>query len=1142
MVDNKGPRNKAQDDAADEGLEEHAPARAPGEGEGATAETPREEEGESVAGFPVVGIVASAGGLDAFKRFFSAMPATSGMAFVLIPHLDPTRDSMMVELVSRQTAMPVSEATEGARVAPDHVYVIPPNRYLAMEDGVLHLAGPVERGPTTSIDGFLRSLAGDQQERAICIVLSGTSTHGSLGLKAVKANGGMAMVQDPQTAEYSRMPQAAIATGLADFVLPAEEMPAALVKYVQHYFSGERPAAVVETPEGITQVLALLRARSKFDFRAYRKRMLLRRVLRRMGLAHLNDLPEYVNLLRSRPEEVEQLSKDLLISVTSFFRDPEMYQVLEAQILPELLRGRSADAPVRVWVPGCATGEEAYSIAMVLTEQLAAAQKTCPLQVFATDVDADALEVARRGVYPETIVGDVGPDRIARFFVRCDDHSLQVNKQLRETVLFAQQNILSDAPFSRIDLVSCRNLLIYLEPEVQQKIILLLHFALNEGGYLVLGPSETIGRQLDMFEPMSKKWRIYRRVGPLRRERVEFPILGKGRHNEGSLPQAPSKGLRIPELAQQVLLEEYAPACVVINRNYDVLYYHGPTALYLQQPPGMSTHELMALAAPGLRSRLRAAVHKAFREQHTAIMSGGHRQWDSKYVPVRVTARPMGNTWGGLLLVTFQDETAHPSPGEPGEGEASDESLVHQLERELKTTREELQSTIEELESSNEELKASNEEVMSMNEELQSANEELETSKEELQSLNEELSTVNNQLQDKVDELESVNNDMANLLNSADIATVFLDVGLRIKRFTPAATRLFNLIAGDLGRPIGDITRRFEDPDLPADLAAVLDDLAPRSGNVQGEKDRWYLRQITPYRTMDNRIEGVVISFADVTQLMRAEREARRLAEELERRVAERTAELEKQIRDRQQAEELARQRQAELAHMHRLQTAGELATALAHELNQPLASIAAYGEAELRQIRRGALDRERVADSLEKIGNQAQRAAMVIRELRGFLAKHGGVKVACDVNALVKVAVELVEADARSQGAAVTAELEPGLPQVMAEQVQIEQVVVNLLRNGVEAVRETGRTDGKVTVRTGRDEDGRVWVTVRDNGPGVSADELKRVFEPFYTTRTEGLGMGLCISRTIVEAHGGRIWIEAGDSGVVHFNLPALK
>jgi two-component system CheB/CheR fusion protein len=834
------------------------------------------------AGPPVAGIGASAGGLDAYKKFFAAMPPDSGIAFVLVPHLDPAHESLMVELLARHTTMPVVEAKNDMPVEANHVYIIPPNKYMTIGGGVLRLTGPVERHTSqTSIDLFLRSLADDRQDRSICIILSGTGSHGSLGLKAVKAAGGMAMVQDPATAAYSRMPQSAVATGLADYVLPVEQMPEALVKYVRHGYVDGGPGieAAPEAADHLIQVLALLRARSKFDFRAYRKKMLTRRIERRMGLNHLDSIPEYVTFLRDHPEELNQLVKDLFISVTSFFREPEAFRQLASQVLAPLVRSKPDDAVIRVWVPGCATGEEAYSIAMLLLEQLAAAHKSCRVQIFATDVDEEALGVARKGSYPDGITADVSSERLARFFTRGDEHTYQVNKQLRESVTIAVQNLIGDAPFTKLDLISCRNLLIYLEPDVQRKVVTLLHFALNEGGSLFLGPSETIGRQIDLFEPVSKKWRIYRRIGPTRPERVDFPIVaatevrGTGRRHAEAAGAQP---INVAAVAQRVLLDQFAPAAVLINRNYEILYYFGPCAHYLDLPTGEPTHDLILTAREGLRTRLRAAVHRALRENECVVLTDVQVKRNNSYHPARVTVRPVHvpKAAEGLLLIAFEEETPSAGPPSPpgpqGQVRAGDESTLRQLEYELKATRDDLQSTIEELESSNEELKASNEETMSTNEELQSANEELETSKEELQSLNEELATVNNQLQEKVDELEKANNDLANLLTCTDIATIFLDAAFRIKLFTPAATSLFNVIDSDLGRPVSDITLRFSDPELLGDGQQVLQQLVPREKEISTADGRWWIRRIMPYRTRDRRIDGVVITFVDITERKQA--------------------------------------------------------------------------------------------------------------------------------------------------------------------------------------------------------------------------------------------------------------------------------
>lgn len=825
---------------------------------------------------PVAGIGASAGGLDAFKKFFAAMPADSGVAFVLIPHLDPMHESLMVELIGRQTRMPVAEAADGTVVEANNVYILPPNKYMTISGGVLRLSGPINRdGPQTSIDLFMRSLAEDKQDQAICIILSGTGTHGAMGLKAVKAAGGMAMVQDPDTAYYAAMPRSAIATELADYVLPAEEMPAALIKYVRDYCAKGLKSVAEEkrADDDLNQVLALLRARGKLDFRQYRKKMLARRVERRISLGHFDHIADYLSFLRDHPDELQQLSRDLLISVTCFFRDPNAWEVLATQVIAPLVRAKEPDAPIRVWCTGCATGEEPYSIGILLLEQLAATQKVCPIQIFATDVDDNSLNIARQGVYPESISADVSPERLLRYFTRVSDSSYQVSKQLRETVIFARQNLISDAPFSKLDLVVCRNLLIYLEPDLQKKVIALLHLALNEGGWLFLGSSETIGRNVDLFEQLSSKWRIYRRIGPSRAANVQF-FMAQPEPHHGIAPMLPDKPLappRLSELAQDFMLRRFALACVVINRNYEVLNFAGPTEDYLVQPGGPPTHDLLSLARPGLQTKLRVIIQRAIRENSAQSIKDVMMRHGSASRRVNIDVEPLARyrKAEGLWLVVFQEQPI-------AEGETLDEAkdrlrtsesdMMVQLEQELEATREDLQSTIEELESSNEELKASNEEIMSMNEELQSANEELETSKEELQSLNEELSTVNFQLQDKVQDLEATNNDISNLLNCTDIATVFLDSRFYIRRFTPAATRLFSLIPTDVGRSIGDIAKRFDDDDLLADAERFLLDLKPREREVCLDDGSWCIRRINPYRTHHNRIDGIVFTFVDITE------------------------------------------------------------------------------------------------------------------------------------------------------------------------------------------------------------------------------------------------------------------------------------
>jgi two-component system CheB/CheR fusion protein len=861
---------------------------------------------------PIVGIGASAGGLDALKKLFSNMPADNGLAFVLVPHLDPSHESLMVELLGKQTGMPVEEAADLMQVQSSHVYIIPPNQCLTVADGMLHLSPlPDDRVPYGTMDTFLCSLAEDRKEQAIGIVLSGTGQHGVQGLQAIGAAGGMVIAQRPDTAAYPSMPRAAVDAGVADFVLPPEEMPDALISYVQHDYVKNGTIEHTDTDTQTKQlhrILALLRTHTRYDFRSYRKKMLMRRVERRMSLSHIDAAASYIELLRKQPDERKRLVQDLLIGVTEFFREPEAFDVLAQQAFPELIQRASADVALRVWVPGCASGEEAYSVAMLLTEQFNAVGRHANLQIFATDIDEQALDRARRGIYSDNAVRNVSAERRRKFFVKSGEQQYQVSKQLRESLVFAPQNLVSDAPFSKLDLITCRNLLIYLEPDAQARAISLFHFALNPGGYLVLGPSETIGRRTDLFETVSKKWRVFRRLETAVRRPVDFPMLPTTEQQR--LPAfatdvAPVGAADLDRLTERLLLRG-APAAVLINRRHEILNYHGPTRQYLENPDGPPQHDLMRLALEGLRAKLRTAVLEAVRRDVAVVVEDARVKRDGAYHSVRFTVEPLQEAKAeGLLLVTFEDRDISPprqqrtdEPSLPRkrsvEREVTEDStLVSQLEFELKATREDLQSTIEEQDSSNEELKAANEEVMSMNEELQSANEELESSKEELQSLNEELATVNNQLESKVEELETANSLVTNLLRSTEYATVFLDRAFQIKVFTSPAGQLFSLRSSDVGRPLSEITSRITDPDLLGDCQTVLDKLTSIEREVwtdesnhqasrDGDSPRCYLRRVLPFRTVDDRIDGVVITLMNITDRKLAEQvthEARLYAE-----------------------------------------------------------------------------------------------------------------------------------------------------------------------------------------------------------------------------------------------------------------------
>jgi two-component system CheB/CheR fusion protein len=839
-----------------------------------------------MAEFPVVGIGSSAGGLEALQQLFGAMPPDSGLGFIIAAHLDPTQKSHLTELLGRCTKMPVVQIERAIRVEPDHVYVIAPDQELTIRDGVVHTNRPTApRGHRHPVDSFFRSLAEDQGERAIAIVLSGTGTNGSLGLRFIKAEGGIVLAQDPDTAGFQGMPRSAISTGIVDLVLPPEKMPEPLLSLARHSYVREPAKAVEETTpeEQLRTLLALVRVQTNRNFTSYKKSTLLRRIHRRMGLHRIDSLPNYIERLRSDPDEIKALSADLTINVTGFFRDPEAWDALTEKVIAPLVRERPADSTIRVWLPGCSTGEEAYSIGILLLEQAEAAEKNFDLKLFATDVADGVLTAARAGQYPGSIALDVGEKRLERFFETQDD-TYYVKKTLREAITFAPQNLLEDPPFSRLDLISCRNLLIYLEPAAQKHALGLFHFALREGGYLFLGPAETVTGQEDLFQSISKKWRIYRRLGPTRHDLVDFPpVRSKEPKSDAGEGGAPEPRTPSRDVLDQAIVEHHAPASVLIDAQFRVHYFRGPTDDYLGPPSGEPTHHLLEIARPGLRTPLRVAIRKVLDEDQE-IVSYARVRRDNALHPVRFVVTPLKAARGSSsrLMVSFFGRES--SPDAVGSAELA-VSTEGQLQTELDSAREDLRLTIEQMESSNEELKASNEEIRSINEELQASNEELETTKEELQSLNEELHTVNNQLQAKVGELEARTDDLNNLLNSTDVATLFLDRNLCVRWFTPSMKTLLELLPTDIGRPISHFAQRFKGGDLLEDARQVLERLLPSDAEVMDDLGRWYIRHIVPYRTANDRIDGVVVTFTQITERKRWEDELQLLARELSHRV-----------------------------------------------------------------------------------------------------------------------------------------------------------------------------------------------------------------------------------------------------------------
>jgi len=852
--------------------------------------------------FPVVGIGASAGGLEAVSELLGAVPPDGGMAYIVVQHLPPDRESMMVDILARRTGMPVMQVEEGMPVERDHVYVIRPGHTLTIGDGRFHLGARLAKPSNNRpIDDFFKSLASEQRERGIAIVMSGMGSNGAAGAQAIKAVGGLCIAQDPESAQFPSMPRHLIDAGYADYILRPQDMPGVMLAYAGHpYARGARERDVLAKREqqSMREILAILRSRTRQDFGGYKKPTVFRRVQRRMGLNRITNLGEYARHLRQSPSEVTALADDLLIHVTGFFRDPDAWEALRRQVIVPLIGAREPDASVRAWVTACSSGEEAYSLAMLLVEEAQRVGKPLDIKVFATDMADRTLANARHGTYPGGIESEITPERLERFFHR-EDAIYRVRQELRERVVFAPQNVLQDPPFSRLDVISCRNLLIYLEPDVQQRVLALLHFGLREGGVLFLGTSETAGGEEDLFEPIDKKARIFRRVGPTRHGSIDFPLphsvvggtgvtgLVPGERAAGD-PARPANRLSMQQMTTRALLENHTPPAVTIDRDYRITYYHGNTEPYLAAPRGEPTRDLMSLVRDSVRGAVRTAVHNAIERSGPATALDGWIERESgRQVRVAVTASPLDpRNAAEYVVVSFQErgEARFGDMNRPAHGATG--AAGKDVSSELARVRDQLQSTIEELQTSNEELKASHEEAVSTNEELQSTNEELETSREEMQSLNEELSTVNAQLHAKVEEHEAARNDLSSLLTSSDIAVLFLDTHLRIRRFTPAVGDLLDLIDTDVGRPLADLHRKFDDPHLDDDVRAVLNRLVPAERDVAAANGNYYVRRVLPYRTADNRIDGVVVTFLDVTKLKRAE-EALRASEEQLRALVE---------------------------------------------------------------------------------------------------------------------------------------------------------------------------------------------------------------------------------------------------------------
>jgi two-component system CheB/CheR fusion protein len=1056
----------------------------------------------------VVAIGASAGGLDAFRTLVKTLPADGEMAFILVQHLDPSHDSLLVELLAGWTAMPVQEVKQGMRIEAGRVYVIAPGAYLALTAGAFQTSEPPAPRVRLPFDFLLRSLAESCGERAVCIVLSGTGADGTLGLRAVSQAGGFVIVQDPQEAAYDGMPRSAVSTGLADRVIPLAAMAAVLVERRDGTAVAAKGVGRASTAEeSFDAILELLRLRTSHDFRLYKPGTLNRRIERRMALAALkaSDYAGYLQRLTGDADEVEALSKDLLINVTSFFRDANVFETLATTIIPDLVAGHASDLPLRVWIAGCSTGEEAFSLAILLTEAIADAKSGIKLQLFASDLDGEAVAIAREGVYAPAAVEDISPARLAAFFTK-EDHGYRVSSEIRAALVFTVQDVLADPPFSRMDIVSCRNLLIYLSPEAQAKVVALFHFALRPGGILLLGKAETPGRARGQFEAVAKVERIYRRIG--RSRPGEFGALFAGRDpalsgTAGKDGRTPSRQSALAELCRQQLLANFTPAAVLITLKHECLYTVGAVERFLRAPPGHPTQDILAMAPAGVRGKLRSAIREAGATSERIRVAGARLERHGKPVRFGIEVQPVRNGDEPLLLVCFveQADVVESEAKIATDGEASQ---VADLKHELEATKTELRGAILDLELSSEEQKAINEDALSVNEEYQSTNEELLTSKEELQSLNEELTALNGQLQETLERQRTTADDLQNVLYSTDLATLFLDRNLAIRFFTPATRLLFNIIPGDVGRPLTDLKAVGDDTSLPHQAQAVLKTLVPIEKEIETGGGAWFARRILPYRAHDGRVEGVVVTFTDIS-------EPKRVAKALE--VAKQAAD------------------QANLAKSRFLAVAS-------HDLRQPLQALSLLQGllGKIVEDDRAKKLVSRLAETLGAMSGMLNTLLDINQIESGTLPVNRTAFPINDIFERLKAEFSLAALakglDLRKVRTSLWADSDPRL---------LEQMIRNLLANALKYTKT-----GRVLLGCRRTGD-HVRIEIWDSGVGIAKGQLDAIFEEYHQIgnaareRSQGLGLGLSIVKRLGDLleHPVKVESRPGKGSVFSVEVP---
>ncbi len=1071
-------------------------------------------------GLIVVGIGASAGGLEAFKAFLTAMPPDSGMAFVLVQHLAPDHVSMLVELLSRYTQMKVCQAETGMNIEANHVYIIPPDATLTVDQGCLVVTSP--RGEhRRSIDTFLFSLAEDQGEKAVCIILSGTGSDGSLGVTAIKEQGGLTFAQ----AEFDHqvmpgMPKSADATGAVDHILQVEEMPAMLMEYQNHLRKVE-PKKDLEGSRNdlsdyLPQIFTQLRTGIGHDFSNYKEKTLLRRVQRRMQVLQLDEPLDFIHVLEQDPKELELLFQDLLISVTEFFRDPPAFQALEKQIIPQLLEGRGADSQVRIWVVACATGEEAYSIAILMAEALEKRQAAPKVIIFATDIDEKALKFARNGRYLKSHLDGVSPERLKRWFF-LDGDQYCIAPQIREMCIFSAHSVVKDPPFSKLDLLSCRNLLIYFDVTLQERLIPVLHYALKPGGFLFLGLSEGIGRRNELFSVLDEKYRLFKRLDSVTGSLPSYPPLTSGatRNSRVSTSRTEHKEDLFDRGARRVM-ERYSPTHVVIDKNHQILSFSGQTGKFLDPSPGVASLDFFHIIQKALRPTARILLQKAFANQQRMVKEHIPFEANGATESVTLIIEPILQASGEAqhYIVVFQQAEDSQSGSADEKMSEAKPTEVELLENELRITRERLEAALDETNEAIEDLKSSNEEFQSINEELHSSNEELETSKEEMQSINEELQTVNAELSNKNQMLVRVNSDIQNFFESTHIATLFLDENLCVRNFTPTVTDLFHLRESDKGRRVTEVANRLNYDSLESDVRETLKRLTVIEREVTlSESNATFVMKIQPYRTVQKAVEGVVITFVDITERKRYEVALQETKEEAE------TANGKKD----------------------------EFLAMMSHELRTPLNSIIGFSRM-METGRAGPLN-EKQSRYVQNISTSGAHLLTIINNLLDLSKIEAGKMEIFYERVDIAVAVEEVKSMmstlAQPKNVQLIFEIPPGIGYFDADLARFKQILINLISNAIKFNREEG---GAVSVQLHKSEDNAALIgLVQDIGIGIPQEKLSTLFQKFHQVdpsparKHEGTGLGLALTRELIELHGGSITVdsELGVGTTFTFKLP---